>query len=93
VFPENARAELLAGLGVVDWVAVNRWESAVETIHLVRPTVFVKGQEYESEAAQVHPGFCAEVAAIQGIGGRIAFTHEECSSSTAALRRLSAGAG
>lgn len=88
VFPEQQRAELVAGLRAVDWVAINRWQSAVETIRLIRPNLFVKGQEYESRAAQVNPNFFAEAKAVEEVGGKIAFTHEFTSSSTAAFKCL-----
>ena len=93
VFPEEERSELIAGLAVVDWVAVNRWPSAVETIRLLRPNLFVKGQEYETDAARVNPSFFAEARAVAEIGGRLAFTHEVASSSTAAFARLIGTAG
>jgi rfaE bifunctional protein nucleotidyltransferase chain/domain len=91
VFPEGERAELVAGLSVVDWVAVNQWESAVETIHLLRPTLFVKGQEYKTSVARTTPGFVAEAAAVKAAGGKVAFTYEITSSSTVAFRRLTEG--
>lgn len=90
VFPEHQRAEVVAGLSAVDWVAINYWDSAVETIRLVRPDLFVKGQEYESRAQEVNPNYFAEVKAIDEIGGKIAFTYESTSSSTVAFRRLTA---
>ena len=89
VFPEEQRAELLAGLQVVDWVCVNRWKSAVEIIRLVRPNLFVKGEEYESRAHQVNPNFFAEAVATEEVGGKVAFTYELTLSSTAAFQRLS----
>lgn len=88
VFPERQRAELLAGLQVVDWVSVNRWQSAVETIHLLRPNLFVKGEEYEARAAQVNPNFLAEAAVVEEVGGKVLFTREFTLSSTAAFERL-----
>ena len=45
-FTETLRAEFLASLGCVDYVAVNRWPTAVETIRLLRPAVFAKGSEF-----------------------------------------------
>src|SRR5437762_7877076 len=36
-FTETLRAEFVAALACVDYVAVNRWPSAVETIRLLRP--------------------------------------------------------
>ena len=89
VFPEAQRAELVAGLSVVDWVAVNHWSSAVEMIRLVRPRLFVKGHEYESPAQQVNPNFFVEAKAVENVGGRVAFTYEETLSSSAAFKRFS----
>ena len=36
-FPENLRAEAIAALDVVDYVAINEWPTAVETIHILKP--------------------------------------------------------
>ena len=90
VFREEQRAELLAGLQVVDWVCVNRWKSAVEIIRLVRPNLFVKGEEYESRAEQVNPNFFVEATAVEEAGGKVAFTRGLTLSSTAAFQCLSA---
>ena len=89
VFREEQRAELLAGLHVVDWVCVNRWKSALETILMLRPNLFVKGEEYESRAEQVNPNFFAEAKAVEEAGGKVAFTRELTLSSTAAFQCLS----
>src|ERR1019366_10782752 len=42
-FPERFRAEALASLACVDFVAANDWPTAVETIRLLRPDFYVKG--------------------------------------------------
>jgi cytidyltransferase-like protein len=42
-FPEKLRAEALASLACVDFVAVTEWPTAVETIQIVRPSLYVKG--------------------------------------------------
>jgi rfaE bifunctional protein nucleotidyltransferase chain/domain len=90
IFSQAQRAELLSGLAAVDLVALNEWDSAVPAIQLIRPDVFVKGQEYEPRDQRVNPNFALEAAAMQAIGGRVAFTHEETSSSTAAVQRMDA---
>ena len=90
VFQEEQRAELLAGLQVVDWVCVNRWRTAVEIIQMLRPNLFVKGEEYESRAEQVNPNFYAEAKVVEEAGGKVSFTRELTSSSSAAFQRLSA---
>ena len=89
VFPESERAEVLAGLKVIDWVAVNSWGSAVETIRLIRPNLFIKGEEYESRAQQVNPNFLEEAEVVKEVGGKIAFTRNKfTSSSTKAFEQL-----
>src|SRR3954452_20890627 len=47
-FPERLRAEALASLVCVDYVAINQWPTAVETIERLRPTFYVKGVVRES---------------------------------------------
>src|SRR3954470_14244667 len=46
VFTEAHRAAAIAALVCVDYVAVNKWPTAIDTIRLLRPNVFVKGSEY-----------------------------------------------
>src|SRR5947209_9047303 len=47
-FPERLRAEALASLTCVDFVAINEWPTAVETIERLRPDFYVKGRVRES---------------------------------------------
>src|SRR5438045_180644 len=42
-FPERLRAEALASLACVDFVSINEWPTAVETIQRLRPDFYVKG--------------------------------------------------
>jgi rfaE bifunctional protein nucleotidyltransferase chain/domain len=48
IFPENMRAEMLASLANVDWVAINRTSSAEPILDTVRPDIYVKGSDYEN---------------------------------------------
>ena len=48
MFNENLRAEAIAALECVDYVSVNRWPTAEETLRLLMPNVYVKGQEFEN---------------------------------------------
>ena len=45
-FSEKLRAEVLAGLRVADFVVINEWPTAIETIKLLRPDFYVKGTDY-----------------------------------------------
>lgn len=84
-FPERLRAESLAALECVDFAAVNRWPTAEETIRLLRPDYFVKGQEFE-RLEDATGKLQREAAVVGEVGGALRFTHEEVHSSTALLR-------
>src|ERR1017187_1514605 len=47
VFNEQLRMESIAALEAVSYVALNKWETAVKTIGLLKPTLYVKGQDYK----------------------------------------------
>lgn len=71
VFPQDMRAEAVAALACVDFVAVNSWTSAVETIYVLRPDVYVKGYDYQDNLT---PALLREKDAVEDIGGVMAFT-------------------
>ncbi|MCE2725320.1 MAG: PfkB family carbohydrate kinase [Planctomycetaceae bacterium] len=86
-FPEQLRAEVLAGLECVDFVAINPHPTAVEAIRLIKPDVYVKGPDYADKAKDVTGKIHEEEAAVQEVGGRIAFTTGEIFSSTALINQ------
>lgn len=45
-FDEQLRLEMLSGLSCIDFVGLNEWPTAVETITRLKPSVFVKGSEF-----------------------------------------------
>ncbi|HHC24693.1 MAG TPA: hypothetical protein ENK58_04655 [Desulfobacterales bacterium] len=45
-FTEALRSEAIASLSCVDYVAVNPWPTAEETLRLLRPDFYVKGSEF-----------------------------------------------
>ncbi len=80
-FREKLRAETIAALECVNFVAINRWPTAEKTLKLIRPTIFVKGQEFEN--LQDHTGkLKKEIDVLDEIGAEIRFTHEVVYSST-----------
>jgi len=44
-FHEDIRLKQLAALECIDYVALNKWETAVETIRIIKPDVYAKGKE------------------------------------------------
>ncbi len=75
-FTESLRAEALAALGCVDYVAISQWPSAVEVIHALQPNLYVKGSEYTDAESDVTGKIRDEEQAIQSVGGRLLFTDD-----------------
>ena len=76
VFSEILRAEAVASLQCVDYVAINQWPNAVETIKLIKPNFYVKGGEYRSGLEDTNRGIFKENEAVKSVGGQIYFTDE-----------------
>src|SRR5712691_5606762 len=87
VFGEAMRAEMLANLQYVDWVAINPEPDAVGAIDALRPGVYVKGQDYQNPEGDVTGKIVAEREAVERHGGRIHFTDEVVFSSTELINR------
>ena len=85
VFNERLRAESVAALQAVDYIAVNEWPTAVETIHKLRPDVYVQGSEDAQREDDSTGSTCDEEEAILAVGGRIHFTDDITFSSTKLL--------
>jgi len=86
-FPQDLRAEAIAALSVVDYVAINRWPLSVETIKLVRPDIYVKGPDYRIAEKDITGGIIPEAEAVRAVGGEIRFTDDITFSSSAVLNR------
>lgn len=86
-FPQDLRAEVIAALDDVDYVAINRWPLAVETIAMIRPDYYVKGPDYKEARADVTGGITPEAEAVAAVGGEIRFTDDITFSSSNLLNR------
>ena len=86
VFSEDLRAECLAALECVDYVAINEWPTAEETLRHLRPHYYVKGQEFESLEDKTGK-LQREYQVLQEIGGEMRFTQEIVFSSTQLLNK------
>lgn len=86
-FPDQLRMEALASLSCVDHVALNRWPTAVETIELLRPDVYVKGMVREAGKRDHTDAISEEEAAVESVGGKMHFTEEETFSASALINR------
>ena len=84
-FNEQLRAESIASLESVDYVAINEWSTAVETIKKLRPNIYSKGSDYSDPKADLTGKIVEEEEAIKSVGGNIHFTDEITFSSSRLL--------
>lgn len=86
VFNQYLRSESIAALECVDYVAINNWPTAEETLRLLRPDIYVKGQEFENlddKTGKIQK----EYKVLQEIGVEMRFTYEVVFSSTQLLNK------
>lgn len=80
-FNQRLRTESIAALECIDYVAVNKWPTAEKILRLLKPDIYVKGQEFEGLKDKTGK-LQKELKVIQEIGAEIRFTHEIVFSST-----------
>ncbi|MGD9690244.1 MAG: PfkB family carbohydrate kinase [Phycisphaerales bacterium] len=82
LIPEELRAEALAELDCVDWVHIDQHSTARDLLEAVRPDVYVKGREYETNKDE---RFQSERATVERHGGRVVFSSGDVVFSSTAL--------
>ncbi|MBI3306827.1 MAG: adenylyltransferase/cytidyltransferase family protein [Candidatus Omnitrophica bacterium] len=82
VFNQRLRAESVAAIECVDYIAVNEWPTAIETIRKLKPDFYAKGSDYANSNDDVTGNIHLEKAAIQEVGGKLVFTDEVSFSSS-----------
>ena len=87
VFNQQLRAESVAALECVDYVAINNWPTAEQSLRLLRPHFYVKGQEFENLRDKTGK-IQREYRVVREIGARMRFTHELVFSSTSLIERF-----
>ena len=68
--------ESIAAMEAVDYVALNRWPTAVETIKILKPDFYVKGPDYKDREKDLTKGILDEENAVKSVGGQIIFTED-----------------
>jgi rfaE bifunctional protein nucleotidyltransferase chain/domain len=84
VFGEQFRAEAIANLEFVDFVAINEWATAEETIKRLKPNVYAKGSAYRHKK-DVTGRLDLEKNLVESLGGKFIFTDEIIFSSSKLL--------
>jgi len=86
-FTEALRVEAIASLNCVDYVAINQWPTAEETLRLLRPDIYVKGAEFKDIPSDMTGKIAKEEQVVREIGATLAFTEDIVFSSTNLINR------
>ncbi len=87
-FIETLRAEAVASLNCVDYVAINKWPTAVETLQLLKPDIYVKGSDVKSAVSDPTGKLAMEEKVADEIGTKMVFTNDVVFSSTHLINRF-----
>ena len=87
IFKEILRAEMLATLEYVDYVAINTGPTAGPVLDAVMPDVYVKGSEYADPTQDVTGKIKDERQAVERGGGSMVFTEDITFSSSELINR------
>jgi rfaE bifunctional protein nucleotidyltransferase chain/domain len=88
IFNENLRAEMLASISIIDYVAMADFPTAVETIKIIKPDFYVKGSDYKDMAKDVTGMISDEEEAVCSIGGKLIFTDDITFSSSSLINNF-----
>jgi len=87
IFSEELRAEQVAALAIVDYVAIVEAATAVDCLQLLKPDVYVKGPDYRDEGRDITGKITDERKAVEVHGGRLYVTDDITFSSSQLINR------
>lgn len=87
VFTDALRAEAIASLNCVDYVAVNLSASIEYTLKMLNPNIFVKGSEYKNPQPEAVTEISDQTRIVREIGATMVFTEDVTFSSTKLINR------
>ena len=87
-FNTNLRLEALQALECVDYVSVNKWATATQTIKSIKPHIYCKGLDYKKKENDITKKIYEEEEAIKSINGLLKFTNTESFSSSNLLNNF-----
>ncbi len=82
IFNQKKRLEFLSELESVDFVCLSNFSSANNLLKLIKPHIYVKGQDYKNSKNDKTGKINFETKLVKKFGGKILFTHEETFSSS-----------
>jgi len=77
VFKQNYRMELLAELECVDFVSLSDHKSAIEVLKIIKPNVYIKGQDYKNLKKDKTGNILLEKKIVERNCGKVIYINEE----------------
>ena len=74
LFNIKQRLEHLSCINIVDFVAENLWPTAIETIKILKPNLYVKGPDYKNEKEDETKNILKEKLAVKKVNAKIFYT-------------------
>lgn len=87
VFNQTLRAEHIAALGCVDYVAICHEATGLSAIQQIKPNVYFKGSEYQNPSNDMTGNIVKEREAVVAHGGTLEFSDEIVFSSSQLLNK------
>lgn len=88
LFDQEVRLASLAAFVDIDFVAISHSSTAIEIINQIKPDCYVKGADYANESDDLTGMISLEREAVEQHGGKIHFTNELTSSSSALINKF-----
>ncbi|MCK5612800.1 adenylyltransferase/cytidyltransferase family protein [Candidatus Pacearchaeota archaeon] len=86
-FPQELRAEGIASLDCIDFVAINEWSTAEETLRRLRPNYYVKGAEFKDMTSDLTGKIGRESDVLREVGAKLVFAEDIVYSSSNLINR------
>ncbi len=87
IFNQYLRAEVLASVEYIDYIAIVDSDSAIPAIKKLKPDFYIKGPDYKSrkEIINMPRKLNSEEEAVKGVGGKLIFTDDTITFSSSKL--------
>tara|TARA_B100000989_G_scaffold109397_1_gene80284 strand:+ start:4227 stop:5744 length:1518 start_codon:yes stop_codon:yes gene_type:complete len=82
IFNAKERTKALSSLNSVDFVAINQWKTAINTIKQIKPDIYIKGPDYQDSSQDPTDNLKKEMQAIELVGGKFEVTNGQQYSSS-----------
>lgn len=88
VFHDFERAEILSNIRVIDGCVISHSKTAEMVLDVLKPSVYFKGQEYQSSENKFNANFLRELEVAKNNDTSMCFTQEVVDSSTRIIDKI-----